>query len=112
MSHNTWMHRGVRVAIRPLVASPITPNQVTTPRLAVGLAAALALAHGEETWHDRGAGVIYSKFFPGPADGELARLSGKTSPSGHTYDLVSDSLSNALAFLGLGVGLRAASFGA
>ena len=63
MSHNTWMHRGVRVAIRPLVASPITPNQVTTPRLAVGLAAALALAHGEETWHDRGAGLFILSFF-------------------------------------------------
>ncbi len=112
MSHNTWMHRGVRVAIRPLVSSPITPNQVTTLRLAAGLAAALALAQGDETWRDWGAGLFVLGFFLDRADGELARLSGKTSPWGHTYDLVSDSLSNALAFLGLGVGLRAASFGA
>ncbi len=40
MSHNTWIHRAVRVAVRPLAAGPITPNQVTTLRLAVGLGAA------------------------------------------------------------------------
>ncbi len=39
MSHNTWIHRAVRVAVRPLAAGPITPNQVTTLRLAVGLGA-------------------------------------------------------------------------
>ncbi len=46
MSHNTWIHRTVRVAVRPLAAGPITPNQVTTLRLAVGLVAAAALATG------------------------------------------------------------------
>ncbi len=46
------------------------------------------------------------------ADGELARLSGKTSAWGHKYDLVSDSICNALAFIGLGVGLRDSAFGA
>ena len=44
-------------------------------------------------------------------DGEVARLGGKTSPWGHRYDLVSDALCNALAFLGLGVGLRGGEFG-
>ncbi len=102
----------MRVAVRPLAAGPITPNQVTTLRLAVGLAAAAALAHGDEAWRAWGAGLFILSFFLDRADGELARLTGKTSPRGHTYDLVSDALSNALAFLGLGVGLRAASFGA
>jgi phosphatidylglycerophosphate synthase len=45
------------------------------------------------------------------ADGELARLSGKTSPGGHTYDLVSDALSNGLAFVGLGVGYIGTALG-
>ncbi len=102
----------MRVAVRPLAAGPITPNQVTTLRLAVGLAAAAALAHGDEAWRAWGAGLFILSFFLDRADGELARLTGKTSHWGHTYDLVSDALSNALAFLGLGVGLRAASFGA
>ena len=42
----------------------------------------------------------------------MARLGGKTSPWGHRYDMLSDTLCNALAFLGLGVGLRAGTFGA
>ena len=46
------------------------------------------------------------------ADGELARQSGKSSPWGHTYDLVSDTCCNAVAFLGLGVGLRDGTCGA
>ncbi len=112
MSHNTWIHRTVRVAVRPLAAGPITPNQVTTLRLAVGLVAAAALAHGDEAWRAWGAGIFVLGLFLDRADGELARLSGKTSPWGHSYDLVSDALSNASAFIGLGVGLRAAAFGA
>ncbi len=112
MSHDTWMHRSMRVAVRPLAASPVTPNQVTTLRLAVGLAAAAAFAHGDEAWRHWGAGIFLLGMLLDRADGELARLSGKSSSSGHTYDLLSDALSNALAFLGLGLGLRHGGFGA
>ena len=45
------------------------------------------------------------------ADGILARLSGKTSPWGHRYDLIADSLCNALAFVGIGIGLRVSDLG-
>ncbi len=58
MSHNTWIHRTVRIAVRPLAAGPITPNQVTTLRLAVGLVAAAALAHGDDAWRGWGAGSV------------------------------------------------------
>ncbi len=112
MSHDTWLHRTVRGAVRPLVASPVTPNHLTTLRLAVGLGAAIALAHGDEAWRHAGAGVFLLGMLLDRADGDLARLSGKTSPWGHTYDLVSDAVSNAAAFSGLGIGLRHGSFGA
>lgn len=108
MSHNTWIHRIVRVAVRPLVATAVTPNQITTVRLAVGLGAAAALAEGSALWLNLGAGLFVISMFLDRADGELARLSGKTSPLGHTYDLVSDALCNAVAFVGLGVGLARA----
>ncbi len=112
MSHNTWIHRAARIFARPLARTPVTPNQVTTLRLAVGLAAAAALAQGEADWRHWGAGIFVLGLFLDRLDGELARLSGKTSPWGHRYDLFSDTVSNALAFLGLGVGLRAGEFGA
>jgi archaetidylinositol phosphate synthase len=112
MSHNTWIHRAVRVAVRPLAATRIAPNHVTTLRLVTGIAAAGAFAYGDETWRYGGAGLFLLSMFLDRADGELARVSGKTSPAGHSYDLVSDSVSNALAFLGLGIGLRDGLFGA
>ena len=97
---------------RPLARTPVTPNQVTTLRLAAGLAAATALAQGETDWRHWGAGIFILGLFLDRLDGELARLGGKTSSWGHRYDLFSDGLSNILVFLGLGVGLRAREFGA
>ena len=40
MSHNTWIHRGVRILVRPLAKTPVTPNQITTLRLLTGIGAA------------------------------------------------------------------------
>ena len=105
MSHNTWIHRVVRVAVRPLVATPITPNQLTTLRLLVGIAAAFAFAQPSQLWLDLGALIFLISFFLDRADGELARLSGRTSPGGHAYDLISDAFCNAVAFAALGIGL-------
>lgn len=45
------------------------------------------------------------------ADGDLARMTGRTSPGGHTYDLFADAFCNALIFIGLGIGLRFGDFG-
>lgn len=112
MSHNTWIHRIVRVAVRPLVGTPITPNQITAVRLVAGIAAAVALAQGSPLWLNLGASIFVISMFLDRADGELARQSGKTSPWGHKFDLVSDALCNALAFAGLGVGLARAGAGA
>lgn len=112
MSHDTWFHRAARVVARPLARSPVTPNQVTTLRLAAGLAAAAALAEGGADWRNWGAAIFALAMFLDRLDGELARLAGKTSPWGHRYDLFSDASANALAFLGLGIGLRAGEFGA
>ena len=111
MSHNTWLHRIVRVGVRPLVATPVTPNQLTTLRLASGLAATAAFAVGDETWRVWGAALFVVSVLLDRADGELARLGGKTSPGGHKYDLVADTLCNSLIFVGLGLGLRDGAFG-
>jgi len=75
------------------------------------IAAAAALSVGETLWTNTGAVLFLVSMFLDRADGELARLSGKTSAWGHKFDLVSDSVSNALAFIGIGIGLRASDLG-
>ena len=112
MSHNTWVHKGARVLMRPLVATPVTPDHLTALRLLTGLAAAGALAVGSEEWRVAGALLFILSFLLDRADGELARLSGKFSKVGHRFDLVADSTSNVLIFIGLGIGLREGPVGA
>lgn len=106
MSHNTFIHRAARVLVRPLVHTPVTPNQVTTVRLLAGIAAAAAMAAGTDFWRNIGGALFLVSLVLDRADGELARLSGKTSPFGHTYDLLADGAANAMLFVGLGIGLR------
>ena len=43
--------------------------------------------------------------FARPPDGELARISGKTSRIGHLYDLASDAAVTILLFIAIGVGV-------
>jgi len=43
----------------------------------------------------------------GGLDGELARISGKSSRAGHLYDLASDALVTVLVFVALGIGVGA-----
>jgi len=111
VSHDTWLHRIVRVGVRPLIATPVTPNQLTTVRLALGLGAAGLFAVGDPALYTPGAVAFILSMLFDRADGELARLGGKTSRWGHAYDLVSDGVCNAAVFAGIGIGLRDGSYG-
>jgi phosphatidylglycerophosphate synthase len=106
MSHNTWIHRLVRPLVEPLANSSVTPNHVTTLRLIFGLLASAACMVGGQIWLSIGGALFVIGLLLDRADGILARLSGKMSRFGHRYDLVSDAISNAMIFVGLGVGLR------
>lgn len=106
MSHNTWIHRMVRpMVVKPLAGTPVTPNQLTTARLLAGLTAAGIMAIGP-AWQGIAAGVFVLSVVLDRADGDLARLTGKTSPGGHRYDMIADAVCNALILIGLGIGLR------
>lgn len=111
MSHNTWIHSLARPIVKPLVNSPVTPNHITTLRLIMGVAAAGTVAVGHSPWPHIGAGLFVLSMLLDRADGELARLSGKISTSGHRYDLIADSFCNAVIFVGLGVSLRDGAYG-
>ena len=97
--------------VKPLVYTAVTPNQITTLRLVTGIGAAVALAVGDEGWSRLGAIVFVISVVLDRADGELARLSGKTSEQGHKYDLLADACATVAVFVGLGVGLRESVLG-
>jgi archaetidylinositol phosphate synthase len=103
----TWDARLARRLVTPLVHTRITPNHLTTVRLLIGLAGALCLARGGFAWSNAGAFLIVLSNFVDHTDGELARISGKTSRIGHFYDLASDALVTVLLFLGMGIGMGA-----
>ncbi len=111
ISHNTWIHRIVEVGVRPLAKTPVTPNQLTTLRLMGGIGAAACFSVGQEFWAIAGSVLFVLSLCLDRADGILARLTGKTTPWGHTYDLIADSASNSLAFVGIGIGLRGGELG-
>ncbi len=112
ISHNTWIHKVARVTVSaPLARTSVTPSQVTVVRLITGLAAALAFAIGGAPWWDVGAGLFVLSMVLDRGDGDLARLTGQTSASGHKFDLIADAVCNAAIFVGLGIGLRAGDQG-
>ena len=100
-----WDARLARRVVTPLVDSWVTPNYLTTLRLAVGLAAAAAFVPGRYGWSNVAALLLVLSNFLDHTDGELARLSGKTSRMGHLYDLASDAAVTILLFIAIGVGM-------
>lgn len=98
--------RLARRLVLPLKDTRITPNDLTTVRLATGLAAAAAFIPGTYGWSNVAALLLVVSNFLDHADGELARISGKTSRFGHCYDLACDSLVTVLLFVAMGVGVR------
>jgi phosphatidylglycerophosphate synthase/alkylated DNA repair dioxygenase AlkB len=100
-----WDARLARRLVTPLKNSRVTPNHLTTVRLAVGLFAAAAFTPGTYGWTNVGACLLALSNFLDHADGELARMSGKGSRFGHLYDLASDALITVLLFVAMGIGV-------
>src|SRR5918996_5058179 len=105
-----WDQRLARAAARPVGATPVTPNEVTTLSLVIGVLAALLYAQGGWAVH-LGAACFVLSFWLDHADGELARMTGRTSPFGHYYDLAAGGAVLVLLFIGVGVRARRAAAG-
>jgi len=101
-----WDARLARRLVTPLKQSWVTPNHLTTVRLAVGLGAAWAFTYGTYGWSNLAALLLILSNFLDHTDGELARISGKSSRIGHLYDLTSDALVTILLFIAIGMGVR------
>jgi len=111
MVGDSWTHKIARLCIQPLVNTPVTPNHLTTLRLLTGLAACSAFAVGTQEWNLWGGILWLISAFLDRADGELARVSGKTSEWGHKFDYYCDVSVTALFFIGIGIGLRESALG-
>jgi phosphatidylglycerophosphate synthase len=98
----TWDARLARRLVTPLLGTPVTPNHLTTLRLAIGLAGAYYLSLGQFWLCSLGALLISLSNFVDHTDGELARISGQSSKIGHFYDLACDALVTVLLFVGIG----------
>ena len=106
-----WDQRLARVAMRPLVSSRATPNQITTLSLALGLLGALLYAQGNWAMHLGAAGFVPS-FWLDHADGELARMTGRSSPFGHYHDVAAGGCVLVAVLVGIGIGTSDAHSGA
>ena len=102
-----WDARLARRLVAPLIDSRVTPNHLTTLRLVVGLAAAAAFIPGTYAWSNLAALLLIASNFLDHTDGELARMSGKTSRIGHIYDLASDAVVTISLFIAIGIGVAA-----
>jgi Phosphatidylglycerophosphate synthase len=105
MNHKPWDARLACRLIYPLRDSWVTPNHLTFLRLLFGLLAFALLATGNKVWINAGALCFVISNFLDHADGELARLTGKMTKSGHYFDLASDAIVNISLFAGIGIGL-------
>lgn len=99
-------HRAVRPLVPVLLRLRATPNQVTTVRLVIGLAATASVAWGSAESRLWGGLLWILGCLLDRLDGELARIGGMSSPQGAAYDTAVDRWMSALFFLGLGASLH------
>ncbi len=107
-----WDAQLAYLLVRPLQNTWVNPNHLTTVRLITGLAASVTVAIGTTSGFNLGAALFALSNFLDHTDGELARLSGKSSKFGHIYDLASDAIIHIFVFVGIGYGLRNSELGA
>ena len=104
-ARRAWDARLAHRLVTPLKDSWVTPNHLTTLRLGVGLGAAAAFTRGSYGWSNLAALLVILSNFLDHTDGELARVSGKTSRIGHLYDIASDAAVTILIFIAIGAGV-------
>ena len=106
-----WDARLAYRLVYPLKDTFISPNYLTSLRLLCGVFACYFLSKGQYIDMNIGALFFVASNFLDHADGELARITGKSSRFGHYFDLVSDALVNIFLFLGIGIGLMKGELG-
>ncbi len=94
--------RLAKVLVKPLISTPVHPNHLTVLSLLTGLFAAYLFASAH---YALGATAYMLAVFGDHLDGELARLTGKTSKFGHNFDFVVGGIIYTVMFISIGYGL-------
>lgn len=106
MTRSGWFGRLAAVAIAaPAHRLGVTRRQLCALRLVLGLLAAAMLAAGP-VFFAPAAGVFLGGFLFAHAEAQLAKRQHETDAATDRRAFAGDVASNALAFLGLGVGLE------
>jgi archaetidylinositol phosphate synthase len=103
MQMHPWDQRIARVLVKPLVNSPVTPNQVTVFTLVLALTGAGMLTIGQPFYTNLGVGLFVLARFFDHFDGELARQKNMTSRLGYYLDYLSGAGSYSTLFVCLGI---------
>lgn len=100
-----WDQRLANRLVRPFRYTPLHPNHLTTLILILGQSAALTFAFAMDRWAWLAALLYMLAVFSDHMDGELARITGKTSAFGHDYDYIVGGVNYTALFIGIGWGL-------
>ncbi|MCX5790455.1 MAG: CDP-alcohol phosphatidyltransferase family protein [Elusimicrobia bacterium] len=107
------LDRTLSIAIsKRLIRTRVTPNQITTFSLLVGLAGAGLLASAAYGTSLLGALLLWSCCVLDGCDGEVARLKLMCSEEGALYDVIADNVVHVAIFVAVPLHVRAADPGA
>ena len=111
VTQSPWDQRLARIVVRPLASTPVHPNHLTALSLFLGLASGALFAFGGAGAAGWAALVFMLAVFIDHTDGELARLTAKTSEFGHRLDYIVGAANYTALFIGIGAGLYAQGLG-
>ena len=95
--------RLANLLVRPLSRTNVQPNSLTLFSLALGVSSACIFAFADLALQSLAAFVFMLAVFVDHMDGELARISGKTSVFGHYLDYLVGAANYTFLFCGLGL---------
>jgi phosphatidylglycerophosphate synthase len=106
-----WDARFMALLVRPLARTRVHPNHLTALSLLTGLAAAGLYGTADRQAANWGGALYVLTNLLDHADGELARMAGKTSVGGGFFDRLTDLVVRSSLFMGMGLSLRAGPLG-
>jgi hypothetical protein len=110
-SGGPYDQRLARYLIRPYANTGLHPNTVTGLSFLLAQTAACMFAIAVERLAGWGALLFMLAVLADHADGEFARMTGKTSKLGHRLDYIVGTLNYAALFIGLGIGFSVHPYG-